>query len=48
MMNRNNIIIASVLIVAGIAGYLYYKISLPDFMPLTEDDSQRLSNITIE
>jgi hypothetical protein len=48
MMNRNNIIIASVLVVAGIAGYLYYKWSLPDFMPVSEDDAERLSNITLE
>jgi hypothetical protein len=47
-MNRNNIIIASVLIVASLAGYFYYKRSLPDFMPVTESDAEDLSKITLE
>jgi hypothetical protein len=47
-MNRNTIIIASVLVIAGAVGYIYYKLSLPDFKPVTEDDAEELSKITLE
>lgn len=47
-MKREYVIIGAVVLVAGLVGYFYYKFSLPDFMPVTEDDAERLANITIE
>jgi hypothetical protein len=47
-MNKNTIIIASVLVIAGAVGYYYYKQSLPDRKPVSEEDAIKLSKITIE
>jgi hypothetical protein len=47
-MNKNTIIIASVLVIAGAIGYWYYKLSLPDYKAITEEDGERLSKITLE
>lgn len=46
-MNKTTATIFLVLAVAGGIGYWYYKKSMPDFMPVTEDDSETLSQITL-
>lgn len=46
-MNKMYITIGVVLVVAGAVGYWYYKASLPDFSPVTEDDAETLSQITL-
>jgi hypothetical protein len=46
-MNKTTITILVVLTLAGGIGYWYYKKSLPDFMPITEDDAENLSKITL-
>jgi hypothetical protein len=47
-MHKNTIIIASVLVIAGAVGYWYYKKSLPDRKPVSEEDAIKLSKITLE
>lgn len=47
-MNKQYATIAVVLVLASAVGYWYYKKSLPDFSPVTEEDAEELSKITIE